>query len=104
MRIVISTDEICFQYASTSARHALISLSYNVLCAFHSCTVRPRNLVDGLVTGDRLDRHRRLERTAMPPTLCHNSLLCDATVPQQYYLIHWSRKAGVLQSSRGLSL
>jgi hypothetical protein len=30
------------------------------------------------------------------PTLCHDNLLSDATIPQPHYLIHWSKKAGVL--------
>jgi len=30
--------------------------------------------------------------------LCHDNLLSDATLPQPHYLIHWSRKPGVLYS------
>jgi len=32
----------------------------------------------------------------MLPSLCHNSLLSEATIPQQHYLIYWSEKVGVL--------
>ena len=38
------------------------------------------------------------ELTGMLPSLCHNSLLSDATIPQRHYLIYWSEKVGVLQS------
>jgi hypothetical protein len=33
------------------------------------------------------------------PTLCHDNLLSDATIPQAHYLIHWSKKPGVLYTS-----
>lgn len=32
----------------------------------------------------------------MLPSLCHSSLLSDATISQTYYLIHWSKKPGAL--------
>jgi len=55
-----------------------------------------RDLVDRLVSGNRLARHPGLELPVMLPSLCHSSLLSDATIPQRYYLIHWSKKPGVL--------
>jgi len=55
-----------------------------------------RNLVDGLVSGNRLNCHPGLKLPRMLPSLCHNSLLSDPTIPQQHYLIHWSEKPGVL--------
>ena len=51
---------------------------------------------DGLVSGNRLDCDPGLELPAMLPSLCHNSFLSDATIPQPNYLIHWSEKPGVL--------
>jgi len=34
--------------------------------------------------------------------LRHDNLLSDATIPQPYYLIHWSKKAGVLYLTKNL--
>ena len=51
--------------------------------------------------GDVNGRHAALERTSMMPTLCHDNLLSDATIPQPHYLIHWSKKAGVSYLRQG---
>jgi hypothetical protein len=59
-------------------------------------TVFGRNLVDRLVSCDGLYGYTRLELTGMLPSLCHNSLVSDATIPQRHYLIYWSEKVGVL--------
>ena len=38
-----------------------------------------------------------LQANGEPFTLCHNSLLIHATIPQQHYLIYWSENPAVLQ-------
>ena len=38
----------------------------------------------------------RIKVSDMLPSLCHNNLLSDATIPQQHYLIYWSENPGVL--------
>jgi radical SAM protein with 4Fe4S-binding SPASM domain len=58
--------------------------------------IRTGDLVDRLVTRERLDHDPRLERTTVVFPLCHDNLLSHATIPQTHYLIDWSKKAGVL--------
>jgi hypothetical protein len=57
-----------------------------------------RNLVDRLVSRDGLNGYTRLKLTGMLPSMCHNSLLSEATIPQRHYLIYWPEKVGVLYS------
>jgi hypothetical protein len=56
-----------------------------------------RNLVDCLVSRDGLYGYTCLELSGMLPSLCHYSLLSEATILQLYYLSYWSEKVGVLQ-------
>jgi hypothetical protein len=55
-----------------------------------------RNLVDCLVSRDGLYGYTCLELSGMLPSLCHYSLLSEATILQLYYLSYWSEKVGVL--------